>query len=101
MGVPSWVRRIVGSSNCRERPVPAALLCPGCPAVSRLPCCVPAALLCPGCRQRNDRGMPRPKMAIRSRWISLVPPPNVRMTRLRAYISSRPARTASGVPRWR
>ena len=51
--------------------------------------------------QRNDRGMPRPKMAMRSRWISLVPPPKVRMIMERAYISSRPAITAAGEPRVR
>ena len=32
---------------------------------------------------RRARGIPRPNMAMRSRWISLVPPPKVRMIRLR------------------
>ena len=40
-------------------------------------------------------------MAMRSRWISLVPPPKVRMMIERACISSRPAMTAAGEPRVR
>ena len=41
-------------------------------------------------------------MAMRSRWISLVPPPKVRMRSLeRAYVSSRPASAATGEPRLR
>ena len=41
-------------------------------------------LLCgAGGQPRNARGRPRPNMPMRSRWISLVPPPKVRMSRLR------------------
>jgi hypothetical protein len=37
----------------------------------------------PGDYMRGMRGKPRPKSPIRSRWISFVPPPNVRMSKLR------------------
>ena len=48
--------------------------------------------------QRGARGMPKPTMAMMSRWISLVPPPKVKMVWLRALRSSRPWRTAPGDP---
>ena len=41
-------------------------------------------------------GMPSPKIAIRSRCISLVPPPNVRMCIERSIRSTRPRSTAPG-----
>ena len=48
--------------------------------------------------QRGARGIPRPTMAMMSRWISLVPPPKVKMVWLRELCSSRPRRTAPGEP---
>ena len=42
--------------------------------------------------------MPNPTMAMMSRWISLVPPPKVKMVWLLAPRSSRPCRTAPGDP---
>ena len=49
-------------------------------------------------RQRGARGMPRPTMAMMSRWISFVPPPKVKMVWARAFRSSRPCSTAAGDP---
>ena len=43
------------------------------------------------------RGMPRPIIAIRSRWISFVPPPNVKIVFARYARSSLPASTAPAV----
>ena len=48
--------------------------------------------------QRGARGIPSPIMAMMSRWISLVPPPNVKMVWLRACRSRRPRSTAPGEP---
>src|SRR5262249_32106357 len=48
---------------------------------------------------RGTRGMPRPKSAIRSRWTSFVPPPNVRNSVPWYARSSRPRSGASLVPR--
>ena len=48
-------------------------------------------------RQRA-RGMPRPAMAMMSRWTSLVPPPKVRMRVVRYIRSTRPRSTTSGDP---
>src|SRR6478609_1050836 len=42
---------------------------------------------------RNGRGMLRPKMEIISRWISLVPPPKVRIDKVRYKRSSSPSST--------
>src|SRR5262249_18415526 len=48
---------------------------------------------------RGTRGIPRPKSAIRSRWTSLVPPPNVRNSVPWYARSRRPRSGASLVPR--
>src|SRR5207245_2293445 len=50
--------------------------------------------------QRGLPGMPSPKIAIRSRCISLVPPPNVRMCMPRSIRSTRPRTTAPGESPW-
>ena len=46
--------------------------------------------------QRGLPGMPSPKIVIRSRCISFVPPPNVRMCIERNMRSTRPRTTAPG-----
>ena len=48
--------------------------------------------------QHGARGIPKPIMAMMSRWTSFVPPPKVKMVWLRAWFSSRPRRTAPGDP---
>src|SRR5262249_35229472 len=48
---------------------------------------------------RGTRGMPRPKSAIRSRWTSFVPPPNVRNSVPWYARSRRPRSGATPVPR--
>ena len=61
----------------------------------------PAALLGPpsgSADQRVERGMPNPTMAMMSRWISLVPPPKVKMLWLRVLRSRPPWNTAPADP---
>src|SRR5436305_2062376 len=49
---------------------------------------------------RGAIGMPSPKTVMRSRWTSLTPPPNVRITSERYMCSSLAASTAPGEPRF-